>query len=56
MDWVMEPVDTKTVSKRTVSVEKLITASLPVMKESFLQEKMKSDINNDINSKDLFIG
>ena len=51
----MEPVVVKTVSKNKLSDEKLICASLLVIKESFLQEKMKR-MAGTVNSNNLFIG
>ena len=54
-DCVTEPVVVKTVSKLTVSDEKFRMASLLVMKESFLQEKIRRKINDGISSIGLFI-
>ncbi len=45
----------KTVSKNTLSEENPMRASLLVMKESFLQEKMKT-MAGKINSNNFFIG
>ena len=52
---VIEPVETKTVSKNKVSEEILTIAFLPVIKESFLQEKKNRAAEHNISSK-FFMG
>ena len=47
----MDPVETKTVSKRTLSLEKYRLALLSVIKESFLQDMRSKKDTLDISSK-----
>jgi len=51
----MDPVVVKTVSKKSVSDEKLMNASLLVLKEFFLHEKIASAAKASSNRNDLFI-
>src|SRR6516164_11781208 len=55
IDWVTEPVEVKTVSKKTVSEENLTRASGLVIKESFLQETESRQITRATSRKDLYI-
>ena len=55
-DWVMEPADTKTVSKNSVSAENSTMALAEVIKEFFRQADKSRTTDNNSRSGYLFIG